>query len=63
MTETTLATIDELLETACDDADDPDIRYKLRSARQLVQVLQQRPESLIETLDDQELMGTSHNSE
>ncbi|WP_436930678.1 hypothetical protein [Halosimplex halobium] len=62
MAETTLGTIDELLEGAFDDVDDPDVRYKLRSARQLVQVLQQRQDSLDEavhdTIDDEEIMST-----
>jgi hypothetical protein len=62
MAETTLGTIDELLEGAFDDVDDPDVRYKLRSARQLVQVLQQRQDSLDEAvhdaIDDKEIMST-----
>jgi hypothetical protein len=61
MAETTLGTIDELLEGAFDDVDDPDVRYKLRSARQLVQVLQQRQDSLDEAvhdaIDDKEIMS------
>ena len=62
MAQTTLGTIDELLENAFDDVDDPDVRYKLRSARQLVQVVQQRHESLDEAIhdavDDEEVMET-----
>jgi hypothetical protein len=62
MAKTTLGTIDELLEGAFDDVDDPDVRYKLRSARQLVQVLQQRQDSLDEAvhdaIDDKEIMST-----
>jgi len=61
MAKTTLDTLDELLEGAFDDVDDPDVRYKLRSARQLVQVIQQRHDTLDEAindaLDDEEMMG------
>ncbi|MFC7251910.1 hypothetical protein ACFQJ5_19165 [Halomicroarcula sp. GCM10025324] len=52
MAETTLDTIDELLEGAFDDVSDPGVRYKLRSARQLLQVVQQRHETLDEAIDD-----------
>ena len=52
MAEMTLNTIDELLEGAFDDVNDPDVRYKLRSARQLLQVVQQRHETLDEAIDD-----------
>ncbi|RLM88035.1 hypothetical protein [Haloarcula sp. Atlit-7R] len=52
MAETTLDTIDKLLEGAFDDIGDPDVRYKLRSARQLLQVVQQRHETLDEAIDD-----------
>lgn len=52
MAETTLGTIDELLEGVFDDVDDPDIRYKIRSARQLLQVVQQRHDNLDEAVHD-----------
>ena len=52
MAETTLTTIDELLESAFSDVDDPDVRYKLRSARQLVQVVQERHDMLDEAIED-----------
>lgn len=52
MAETTLDTIDELLDGALDDVDDPDVRYKLRSARQLPRVVQQRHDTLDEAIDD-----------
>ena len=52
MGKTTLDTLDELLEGAFDDVDDPDVRYKLRSARQLVQVIQQRHDTLDEAIND-----------
>jgi hypothetical protein len=51
MAETTLATIDELLEGAFEDVDDPEVRYKLRSARQLLQVVQQRQDIIDEAID------------
>ncbi|EMA04588.1 hypothetical protein SAMN05443574_11672 [Haloarcula vallismortis] len=51
MAETTLATMDELLEGALDDVDDPEVRYKLRSARQLLQVVQQRQDLIDEAID------------
>ncbi|MDQ2074114.1 hypothetical protein ACODNH_23470 [Haloarcula sp. NS06] len=51
MAETTLATMDELLEGALDDVDDPEVRYKLRSARQLLQVVQQRQDIMDEAID------------
>ncbi|KOX94156.1 hypothetical protein [Haloarcula rubripromontorii] len=51
MAETTLATIDELLEGTLDDVDDPEARYKLRSARQLLQVVQQRQDIIDEAID------------
>lgn len=51
MAETTLATMDELLEGALDDVDDPEVRYKLRSARQLLQVVQQRQDIIDEAID------------
>lgn len=61
MVKTTLETLDELLEGAFDDIDDPDVRYKLRSARQLVQVIQQRQNTLDDAIsdavDDEDIMG------
>jgi len=52
MAETTLETIDQLLDGVFADVADPDVRYKLRSARQLLQVVQQRHETLDEAIDD-----------
>lgn len=53
--------MDELLEGAFDDVDDPDVRYKLRSARQLVQVIQQRQNTLddaiTDAVDDEDIIG------
>jgi hypothetical protein len=61
MAKTTLDTLDELLEGAFDDVDDPDVRYKLRSARQLVQVIQQRQNTLddaiTDAVDDEDIIG------
>lgn len=60
MSKTTLSTIDELLAGVIDDVDDSEIRYKLRSARTLLQVLQQRHDSLDDAVrdavDDEEIL-------
>ena len=52
MAETTLSTINELLEGALDDIDDPEARYKLKNAQQLLKVVQQRHDDLEEVVDD-----------
>ncbi|PSP63301.1 hypothetical protein BRC76_03250 [Halobacteriales archaeon QH_8_67_36] len=52
MPETTLSRIDELLEGAQADVDDPDTIYKIRNARQLVGVLEQRHADLDDALDE-----------
>jgi hypothetical protein len=52
MGETTLETIDELLEGLMDDVETEEGRYKLRSARQLLVVVQQRHEDVDEVLED-----------
>jgi hypothetical protein len=52
MAETTLGTIDELLDGALDDIDDPEVRYKLKSAQQLLRVVQQRHDDLEEVVGD-----------
>lgn len=52
MAETTLGTIDELLEGALDDIDDSEVRYKLKSAQQLLRVVQQRHDDLDDAVDD-----------
>jgi hypothetical protein len=44
--------MDELLQGAFDDVEDPDARYKIRSARQLLQVVQKRHDTLDEAIDD-----------
>jgi hypothetical protein len=52
MAETTLGTIDELLDGALDDIDDPEVRYKVKSAQQLLKVVQQRHDDLEEVVGD-----------
>ena len=52
MSESTLNTIEELLRGIQDDIDDPETSYKLRSARQLVGVLQKRQQDLDDALDE-----------
>jgi hypothetical protein len=52
MAETTLATIDELLAGAMDEVDDAEAGFKIRSARQLLAVVQQRHDELDEAIDD-----------
>jgi len=52
MGETTLETIDELLEGLMDDVETEEGRYKLRSARQLLLVVQQRHDEVDELLED-----------
>jgi len=60
MTETTLEAIDNLLRGAEDDIDNSDTVYKLRSARQLVEVLKQRQgdrdEAIEDAISDQEVL-------
>lgn len=61
MAKTTLETIDELLEGVLNETDDSDIHYKLRNARQLLRVVEQRhqdlaDEGVIEEVDDDELV-------
>jgi len=48
----TLGRIDELLEGAQADVDDPDTIYKIRNARQLVGVLEHRHADLDDALDE-----------
>ena len=40
MSETTVDTIRQLLKRAADETDDPEARYKINSARQLLQVVE-----------------------
>jgi len=61
MAETTLDTIEELLAGAMDDVDDPEVAYRIRSARQLLAVVRKRhddlDEAIEEAVDDRELTG------
>lgn len=52
MGETTVETIDELLAGAIEDTDDEDVHYKLRNARQLLEVVRTRHEQLDEAIDE-----------
>jgi len=52
MAEMTLQTIDELLEGALDDTDDPEAHYKINSARQLLEVVRERHVDLDEAVDE-----------
>jgi hypothetical protein len=61
MAKTTLDTIDELLEGVLDETDGSEIHYKLRSARQLVEVVKQRQKNLVDKgildeVDDDQLL-------
>ena len=52
MGKTTLETIEELLQSVQKNVEDSDSKYKLRNARQLIQVLQQRNKELDEAIDE-----------
>ena len=52
MGETTVETIDELLAGAIADTEDGDVHYKLRNARQLLDVVRARHEQLDEAIDE-----------
>jgi hypothetical protein len=55
MGETTLETIDELLKGSIEETDDADVSYKLRSARQLIDVVRMRHEEIDETIEEVQL--------
>lgn len=55
MGETTVETIDELLAGAIADTDDEDVHYKLRNARQLLDVVRTRHEQIDEAIDETEV--------
>lgn len=62
MGQTTLDTIDELLEGVIDETDDSEIHYKLRKARQLAEVVKQRhrdlaDEGITNEVDDEEILN------
>lgn len=60
MAENMLDTLDELLEGVMNDVDDSDSRYKIRSARQLVEAIKQYnldfQEATEDTVDDEEIL-------
>lgn len=60
MVKSTLETIDDLLEGAIAETSDSEVHYKLRNARQLLSVVEERRESLDdlveESVEDQELL-------
>ena len=62
MVQDALDAVDTLLEDAIDDTEDSDVGYKLRSARQLVELAKQRlrahDEDIIDEIDDDELLTT-----
>lgn len=51
MTDDTLRKLDELFAESVDDVDDPGTQYKLRSARQLVRVVEQHHQVDTETTE------------
>ena len=62
MVQTTLDTIDELLEGALEDVEGPEARFKIRSARQLVIVAQNNSNTLDvavrSAVDDETILST-----
>lgn len=62
MVQTTLDTIDELLEGALEDVEGPEARFKIRSARQLVIVAQNNSNTLNvavqSAVDDETILST-----
>jgi len=58
---TTLETIEHLLTGAAEEATNPEVRYKLNSARQLLKVLEHREnefhETVADSVDDEELLA------
>ncbi len=50
--ESTFETIENLLDGALEEVDNPEVRYKLRSVQQLLRAVQQRHEDLDEALDE-----------
>jgi hypothetical protein len=62
MAESTVETIDQLLAGAMERVDDEEARFKIRSARQLLDVIRHRHDGLDEAVndavDDEELAAT-----
>jgi hypothetical protein len=52
VTRTTLDTVDRLLDGALADVDDPEARFKLRNARQLLLAVQKRHDDIDEATED-----------
>jgi len=52
MPSATLDTIEELLQSVQDDVNDSETVYKIRNARQLVQVLKQKHDDLDKAIDE-----------
>ncbi|MFC7135338.1 MULTISPECIES: hypothetical protein [Salinibaculum] len=52
MAESTLGTIEELLNSTMEETDDAEVHYKLRSAQQLLEVVQQRHDNLDHAIED-----------
>ncbi|ELY46613.1 hypothetical protein [Natronorubrum sulfidifaciens] len=50
MSETTLETIEQLLEGAAEETTNAEVRYKLNSARQLLKILEHRDDAFDETV-------------
>ena len=55
MSETTTDTIATLVRTAVEETDDPDVRFKLRTALQLLDVVRDRHERVAEALAEVDL--------
>jgi hypothetical protein len=55
MAGTTIGTIEALLESAIDETDDSEISFKLRSALQLLYVLEERHVAAREAIDEAEI--------
>ena len=65
MTQDVLRTLEELLEGVQEDVENPDARYKLRTARQLLSVVEHRNEELTvavnEAVSNDELRERLHD--
>lgn len=58
MSQTTVETIDSMLESVQNEVDDSDTRFKVRTARQLLVVLEERHEAGREALEETDLDET-----
>jgi hypothetical protein len=52
MPEAAITTIGELLEDSIEEADDPELRFKLRTSLQLLDVVRDRHDRTVETVTD-----------